>query len=60
MVRNLSFQSHGLGSILGWRTEIPQAMQHGQIRRERERETKIQFERKHSRKEALFYKKERD
>ena len=27
---------------------------------ERERETKIQFERKHSRKEALFYKKERD
>jgi len=54
MVRILSFQSHGLGSILGQRTEIPQAMQHGQTRR-RERETKLQFERKHSRKEALFY-----
>ena len=38
MVRILSFQSHGLSSVLGQRTEIPQAMQHGQTRR-KERET---------------------
>ena len=30
MVRILGFHCHSLGSILGWRTEIPQAVRHGQ------------------------------
>ena len=30
MVRILGFHCHGLGSVLGWGTEIPQAVRSGQ------------------------------
>ena len=46
VVRIPDFHCCGPGSIPGWGTEIPQAMQHGQKRKKKKRERKLKKKQK--------------